>query len=96
MVPADAEYHIYCNSPEKGAAKRKVCKAGCIGCGKCERLFNGNFQLNGSLAQVNYDSADALNCEMAEAVNCPVGCLLQVEERLNAAYRKLEGKDENE
>ena len=25
MVPADADYHIYCNSPEKGANKRHFC-----------------------------------------------------------------------
>ena len=40
MVPAEADYHVYCNSPEKGVVKRHFCKAGCIGCRKCEKLFS--------------------------------------------------------
>ena len=93
MVPADAEYHIYCNSPEKGAEKRKVCKAGCIGCGKCSRLFADNFKMDGSLAHVNYDADAMVDDDIAAAVKCPAGCLLPDSERLESAYRKLEGKN---
>ena len=92
MVPADADYHIYCNSPEKGAAKRAICKAGCIGCRKCEKLYKDKFIIADSLSQVNYGDAGVVDAADARAINCPVGCLLSVEERLAAAYKKA-GKD---
>ena len=89
MVPADADYHVYCNSPEKGAVKRNFCKAGCIGCHKCEKLFGEKFKFSGFLAQVDYDNELSLDRESVEKICCPVGCLLPVEERIEAAYRKV-------
>ena len=91
MVPADSEYHVYCNSPEKGANKRYFCKAGCIGCRKCEKLFNGKFKLSGFLAQVDYDAGAVVGRDEAQSINCPAGCLLSVDERLTAAYDKMKG-----
>ena len=91
MVPADAEYHVYCNSPEKGVNKRTFCKAGCIGCRKCERLFGDKFKISGFLSQVNYQSECAIDKEIAGQVKCPVGCLLSADERLEAAYEKVKG-----
>ena len=88
MVPADADYHVFCNSPEKGASKRLFCKAGCIGCRKCEKIFGSNFSVSGFLAAVDY-TAGKLDKEDVEKINCPVGCLLSVEERLEAAYAKV-------
>lgn len=87
MVPADADYHIYCNSPEKGANKRHFCKAGCIGCRKCEKVFKDKFILSGFLSAVNY-SAGEMTREDIESICCPVECLISVEERLQAAYAK--------
>ena len=89
MVPADAEYHVYCNSPEKGAKKRFFCKAGCIGCRKCEKLFGNKFVLSGFLSAVNY-SVGEIGKEEAESVCCPVGCLLSVDDRLEVAYKKAD------
>ena len=91
MIPVEAEYHVYCNSVEKGVEKRKICKAGCIGCGKCTRLYGENFRLNGFLAQVNYDADTAVDRQIVEEIKCPVGCILSDDERLSAAYRKREG-----
>ena len=54
MVPADADYHVYCNSPEKGAVKRLFCKAGCIGCRKCEKISGEKFVFSAFLASVDY------------------------------------------
>lgn len=87
MVPADAEYHVYCNSPEKGANKRHFCKAGCIGCRKCEKILGDKFILSGFLSAVNY-SAGEIDRGDVDSVCCPVGCLLSVDERLDAAYKK--------
>lgn len=87
MVPADADYHIYCNSPEKGANKRIFCKAGCIGCRKCEKIFGDKFIISGFLSSVNYQD-EVIGKEDVESICCPVGCLLSVEDRLSAAYAK--------
>ena len=87
MVPADADYHIYCNSPEKGANKRHFCEAGCIGCRKCEKIFGDKFVLSGFLSSVNYQNG-TIGKDEVESICCPVGCLISVEDRLNAAYKK--------
>ena len=92
MVPAEAEVHVYCHSPIKGAEKRKMCKAGCIGCGKCSRMLPDAVKMDGFLAQVDYESVTVLDQEAVSAVKCPVGCLLTADERLTAAYNKLEGR----
>lgn len=89
MVPADADYHVYCNSPVKGAEKRRFCKAGCIGCRKCEKLFGAKFRVDGFLARVDYDNETVIDRKTVEAIGCPAGCLLPVEERIEAAYQKV-------
>lgn len=88
MVPADAEYHVYCNSPEKGANKRQFCKAGCIGCRKCEKFSAEKFSLSGFLAVVNYSCAEPVTKEDVAAIGCPMNCLRSETERLRAAYEK--------
>ena len=94
LVPADAQYHVYCNSPKKGAVKRQFCKSGCIGCRKCERSAPGKFVINGFLSQVNYDAADYPDAQVVESFTCPVGGLLEVESRIEAARAKaLEAKN---
>ena len=37
MVPLDAMTHVLCNSNDKGAAVRKYCQIGCIGCQICKK-----------------------------------------------------------
>ncbi|MDD3885768.1 MAG: RnfABCDGE type electron transport complex subunit B [Victivallaceae bacterium] len=80
LVPADATVHVYCNSPQKGVAKKQVCKVGCIGCRKCERALPDKFKVTGFLAEVNYSSAPT--AEEAGAVGCPAGCLLEEQRHL--------------
>lgn len=73
MVPKDAPLHVFCNSPEKGAAKKKVCSVSCIGCRKCVKTAEeATMTMEGMLARVNYENppADAAVCEV-----CPTGCL---------------------
>lgn len=57
LVPKSAPLHVFCVSPERGAVKRKVCKAACIGCRKCVKAA-GEKQMfiNGFLASVNYEN----------------------------------------
>ncbi len=74
LVPARAEVHVYCNSPEKGAEKMKVCKASCIGCRKCIKAAEeGQMQVEGFLVSTNYDNPPP--AELVEAAGCPTQCL---------------------
>jgi len=37
LASYDEVVHVYCCSHDKGAVVRKICKAGCIACGLCEK-----------------------------------------------------------
>ncbi|MBO4305450.1 MAG: 4Fe-4S dicluster domain-containing protein [Lentisphaeria bacterium] len=78
LVPADSKAHIYCNSLEKGAVKRKLCNAGCLGCKKCVRAFPDLFIATGGL--VRAVNPAALDKTMLEKISCPVHVLHLVEE----------------
>lgn len=77
LVPTEAKVHIYCSSPEKAPAKRKVCNVPCIGCRKCVKVAEeGQFEVNGFKVEVNYDSGNFPTEELVAAAGCPTGCLL--------------------
>jgi len=72
MVPKSAPVHVLCNSPAKGAAKRKVCQASCIGCRKCVKTAEeGQMMMDGFLARVNYDNPPPSSI----ADCCPTKCI---------------------
>jgi ferredoxin len=74
MVPSSAEVHVYCSSPEKGAAKKKVCDVPCIGCRKCVKVAEeGQMVINGFLVSVNYENSPPK--DIVEAAGCPTKCL---------------------
>jgi len=74
MVPAKAEVHVFCSSPEKGAAKKKVCSVSCIGCRKCVKASEeGQISMNKFVAVVNYEYYPAP--EVIEAAACPTNCI---------------------
>jgi electron transport complex protein RnfB len=73
LVPRTAPVHVLCSSPEKGAAKRTVCKAACIACRKCVKAAGEeHMSMNGFLAVVNYGDPPP---PTVSAV-CPTGCLV--------------------
>ena len=80
LVPADAEVHVYCNSPEKGAEKRKQCRVACIGCRKCAKYSGEQFQVTGALASVNYECETLPGEDAVEKIQCPTGALLSAKE----------------
>ena len=82
LVPADAEVHVYCNNPEKGPDKRKVCKVSCLGCRKCERYSAEKFTVSGFLASVKYDSGVLPAEDDIAAIGCPTGALLSIKQHL--------------
>jgi len=74
MVPASVDVHVYCNSPEKGGIKLKVCKASCIACQKCVKAADeGQMLSEGFLVQTNYDNPPGP--ELIEAAECPTDAL---------------------
>jgi len=77
LVPAQASVHVFCNSKVKGAEKRKYCKAGCLGCRKCEKHAPDQFKTDGFLAQVNYAAEQLPTFRDVAAIGCPTGSLCQ-------------------
>jgi Na+-translocating ferredoxin:NAD+ oxidoreductase RNF subunit RnfB len=75
MVPASVDVHVYCNSPEKGAAKRQVCKTACIGCRKCVKASGeeDHMLVDGFLVKTNYENPPGP--ELVEASACPTTAL---------------------
>lgn len=79
MVPASANVHVYCNSPEKGAVKRQVCKTACIGCRKCVKAADDNQMLvDGFLVRTNYDNPPENG--LVERAGCPTSALRRADQ----------------
>ena len=71
--PKDRAVYVGCVSKEKGAAVMKACKAGCIGCGKCEKVCAfGAITVENNLAYI-----DPQKCKLCrKCVNeCPTGAI---------------------
>jgi len=76
MVPAKYTVHVFCNSPEKGPAKRKVCEVACIGCRKCVKAAaEGQMAMEGFLARTNYAHPEPAGPDLVAKAACPTGCL---------------------
>jgi electron transport complex protein RnfB len=86
MAPAAADVHVYCNSPEKGAAKRQVCKTACIACRKCVKASGeeDHMLVDGFLIRTNYENPPA--AELVEASACPTTALRQASKQAAGAY----------
>lgn len=71
--PKNRAVYVSCVSKEKGAAVMKACKAGCIGCGKCEKVCAfGAITIENNLAYI-----DSQKCKLCrKCVNeCPTGAI---------------------
>ncbi len=74
MVQASVDVHVYCNSPEKGAAKRLVCKTACIACRKCVKAGEeGQMVVDGFLVRTNYENPPTT--DLVEKSQCPTSAL---------------------
>jgi NAD-dependent dihydropyrimidine dehydrogenase PreA subunit len=75
LAPAAVDVHVYCNSPEKGVLKRKVCKTACIACRKCVKAADSETQMtvNGFLVATNYSNPPI--SDLVEKSACPTTAL---------------------
>ena len=71
--PKGRAVYVGCVSKDKGAVVMKACKAGCIGCGKCEKVCAfGAITVENNLAYI-----DPQKCKLCrKCVNeCPTGAI---------------------
>jgi len=88
MVPASVDVHVYCNSPEKGAVKMKVCKASCIGCKKCVKASEeGQMLSEGFLVKTSYENPPGP--DLIAAAACPTDAL-----KLASEHARVETPEE--
>lgn len=77
LIPATASYVTACNSHENGAAVRKNCNVGCIGCKICEVKFpDSGFKVIDNLAVSDYIASEAEAKKAADA--CPRKIIVKI------------------
>lgn len=74
LVPADAVCHVKCSSKDKGVEVKKVCQAGCIGCGLCARNCSADaITVENNIAHI--DQSKCTHCGVCKE-KCPVKVIL--------------------
>jgi Na+-translocating ferredoxin:NAD+ oxidoreductase RNF subunit RnfB len=74
LIPASVDVHVFCSSPEKAPAKKKVCDVACIGCRKCVKAAEEEqMTVKGFLVEVNYENPPG--ADLIEKAGCPTNCL---------------------
>ncbi len=86
LAPSSVDVHVYCNSPEKGGLKRKVCKTACIACRKCIKAADSDDQMlvDGFLVKTNYSNPPLR--DLVEKSACPTTALRLATEHAEGVY----------
>lgn len=76
LVPRDQEVLVVCNSRDRGAVSKQLCKVSCIACKKCEKAcLEGAVRIADNRAWIDYEKC--VNCgDCVEA--CPTGAIMRV------------------
>lgn len=73
LVPESAVYAVRCSSHDRGAAVKKVCKAGCLACKLCEKQCeSGAITVENNVAHIDYEKCT--KCGKC-AEKCPAGVI---------------------
>ncbi len=56
LHPVSMRVHVLCRNKDRGAAVRKYCTVGCIGCRACARAVPEGYAIQDNLASVLYDA----------------------------------------
>ncbi len=72
MTPKTSTTHVLCNSHDKGAAIRKYCQVGCIGCSICKKTVPDAYSIDNFLATVDYEHDEGAETAV---VKCPTKCI---------------------
>ncbi len=68
---------VTCSNKDKGAITRKVCKNGCIGCKKCEKVCtSGAIKVENNVAVIDYSKCPDCDDFGACARACTTGCIM--------------------
>ena len=86
LVSAETKAHIYCNSLDKGPAKRKNCTVGCLACRKCVKAAPDIFNAQGFLVRAR-EGAE-ISDELIASIKCPTGALQSVADHLRSGKGK--------
>ena len=77
LIPKKAKVYVKCNSRDKGAIVRKICKLGCIACGICVKVCQpGAIKIENNLAIIDYEKCT--NCGIC-VEECPTHSIVMVE-----------------
>lgn len=78
LVDVAKKVHVKCNSHDKGAETRKVCKVGCIGCRLCEKVCAyGAIIIEDNLARIDYEKCVGCGACVAK---CPQKAIVMEDE----------------
>lgn len=82
VLKAEPLFFVACSNPEDTLETKKVCSAGCIGCGICVKAEpNSPFQLKDRLSVAQYDKLASCSIETLRRISgkCPVLCIDEVD-----------------
>ncbi|AYD40564.1 Fe-S cluster domain-containing protein [Clostridium fermenticellae] len=79
LLPTKAHVCVECNSHDKGAAVRKACKVGCLGCGLCARNCEyGAIKVENALAVVDTHVCIEKCSEATCLAKCPTKAIQSI------------------
>ena len=72
-------FYVACNSHDDTLRVRQICKVGCIACGICEKLSQGElFKVTDKLAQADYSKQTDPEKVRAVAAKCPTKVIKEI------------------